>query len=88
METVFSSVEFDPRLYNEYSRPAELGLRDSLDDWEEMVTASQLSVETPTAQDMSLWAEELNWGIEASEFLGAVQRGCKSVCEEKIICVL
>jgi hypothetical protein len=34
---------------------------------------SQLSSETPACQDMSLGAEELNWGTEASELLSAVQ---------------
>jgi hypothetical protein len=32
-----------------------------------------LSFETPARQDMSLGAQELNWGIEASELLSAVQ---------------
>jgi hypothetical protein len=42
------------------------------DDWEGMAT-NQLSFETPVCQDMSLGAEELNSGTEASELLSAVQ---------------
>jgi hypothetical protein len=38
-----------------------------------MPTESQLSFETPACQDISLGAEELNRGIEASELLSAVQ---------------
>jgi hypothetical protein len=49
---------------------------------------SQLSLETPACQDMSLEAEELNWWIEASELLSAVQWSWKSGCEEKTLCVL
>jgi hypothetical protein len=33
----------------------------------------QLSYGTPARQDMSLGAEEVNWGIEASEVVSAVQ---------------
>jgi hypothetical protein len=51
-------------------------------DWEEMATVSQLSFETPTCQNTCFGAEELNWGIEASELLSIVQWSCKSACEE------
>jgi hypothetical protein len=47
-----------------------------------------LSLETPACQDMNLGAEELNWGIEASELLGSVQFSWKSGSEEKTLCVL
>jgi hypothetical protein len=43
----------------------DLELRESLetaveDDWKEMATESQLSIETPACQDVSLAAGELN----------------------------
>jgi hypothetical protein len=89
VETVFS-VGSEPRLYNEDPRPAEVELTESLetaveDDWEEMAT-HQLSFETAAWQEMSLGAEELNWGIEASELLSAIQWNWKSGCEEKTLC--
>jgi hypothetical protein len=49
---------------------------------------SQLSFETTASQDMSLGAEEWNWGTETSELLSAVQWSLKSGCEEKTLCVL
>jgi hypothetical protein len=52
------------------------------------MATSELSFETPACQDMSLGAEELNWGIETSELLSAVQWSWKSGCEEKVLCVL
>jgi hypothetical protein len=58
------------------------------DAWEEMATESQLSFETLHCQYMSLGTEELNWGLEASELLSAVQWSWKSDCEEKTLCVL
>jgi hypothetical protein len=58
------------------------------DDWEEMTTESQLSYETPACPDMSLGAEELNWGTEESDLLSAVQWSWKSGCEEKTLSML
>jgi hypothetical protein len=51
-----------------------------------------LSFETPTCQDMSLGAEELNWGTEASE-LRVCGDGSRMIekgldCEKKPSCVL
>jgi hypothetical protein len=40
---------------------------------DKQVRLSRLSLKTPACQDMSLGAEELNWGTEAPELLITVQ---------------